>query len=114
MQKFVITTLPEYPKRQFLFQVKDGRVMQICAVQSAGQQLLGNIYIGKIQNIAENIHAAFVEIEGGQLCYVPLEELSHAIYTSRPDPWRGRPAGTGCPKPRPGDELLVQVTKEAL
>ena len=114
MQKFVITTLPEYPKRQFLFQVKDGRVMQICAVRSAGQQLLGNIYIGKIQNIAENIHAAFVEIEGGQLCYVPREELSHAIYTSRPDPWRGRPAGTGCPKPRPGDELLVQVTKEAL
>ena len=51
MQKFVITTLPEYPKRQFLFQVKDGRVMQICAVRSAGQQLLGNIYIGKIQKL---------------------------------------------------------------
>ena len=114
MQQLIITKVPEYPGKMFAFLSENDQIVQIDVLSEERASLLGNVYIGKIKNIAANIEAAFVDIEGGQLCYVPLEDLKHAIYTNRNDKWRGIPAGEGCAKPRPGDELLIQVTKEAL
>lgn len=102
--QWIATTLPAYPGKQFSVWVQDGVVMQINVRDTDSKRILGNIYIGKIKNIAANIEAAFVELEGGLLCYVPLSELKTAICTNRT--WTG--------KPRPGDEVLIQVTKEAL
>ncbi|MBS6395615.1 MAG: ribonuclease E/G [Clostridiales bacterium] len=66
--------------------------------------ILGNIYVGKVRNIVKNIQAAFVEIEDGILCYLPLEDIKSPIYTK--------------PKKQErlveGDELLVQVSREAV
>jgi len=114
MQQLIITRIPEYPGKMFALLSENEQIVQIDLLAAEQPSLLGNIYIGKIKNIASNIEAAFVEIEGGQLCYVPLEDLKHAIYTNRNDKWRGIPAGEGSAKPRPGDELLIQVTKDAL
>ena len=33
---------------------------------------IGGIYLGKIQNVAKNIDACFVEILPGELCFLPL------------------------------------------
>ena len=33
------------------------------------KNILGNIYVGKVKNIAENIRAAFIEIADGIMCY---------------------------------------------
>ena len=60
---------------------------------SEPDSLLGNIYVGKVKNIVRNINAAFVEIEKGIECYYPLEPDSNL---------------------RVGDELIVQVSKEAV
>ena len=38
------------------------------------ESILGNIYIGKVQNIVKNINAAFVEISDKKVCYLPLTE----------------------------------------
>lgn len=38
-----------------------------------GGSLLNNIYIGKVQKVVKNISAAFVEIGGGRVGYLPLE-----------------------------------------
>ncbi|MBR5510264.1 MAG: ribonuclease E/G [Lachnospiraceae bacterium] len=66
--------------------------------------LLGNVYVGKVKNIVKNIQAAFVEIADGLLCYLPLEDVKSPIYTK--------------PKKQErlieGDELLVQVSREAV
>ena len=35
--------------------------------------LVGNIYIGRVENVVKNISSAFVEIEKGVKCYFPLE-----------------------------------------
>ncbi|MCI9440919.1 MAG: ribonuclease E/G [Ruminococcus sp.] len=67
------------------------------------QIMLGNIYIGKVQNIAANIGAAFVDI-GGVNCYYDVSQAAHAIFTNK--------AGK---KPLCiGDELLVQISREAV
>ncbi len=84
--------------------LEDGCLTELSLLPEAGTSILGNIYIGKVRNIVKNIQAAFVEIEGGQLCYLPLEEVRAPIYTR--------------PKKQeqllPGDELFVQVSREAV
>ena len=62
------------------------------------------IYIGKVQNIVKNISAAFVEIAPGTVCYLPLEDLKHPVYTKK---------GTS-QNIQQGDELLVQVKREGI
>ena len=87
--------------------IEDGDIVEIHPSplqESKGPQaLLGNIYIGKVQNIAANIGAAFIDI-GGINCYYDMSQVSHAIFTSK--------AGK---KPLCiGDELVVQISREAV
>ena len=70
--------------------------------KSSDTVALGDIYIGRIQNIVKNINAAFVELAPGNICYLPLEDIRQPIYTKK-----GASA-----KPQAGDELLVQVLRE--
>lgn len=66
--------------------------------------ILGNIYVGKVRNIVKNIQAAFIEIEGGIVCYYSLKENPNPIYIKR----------MGKSELVQGDEIIVQVQKEAL
>ena len=67
-----------------------------------GGELLGRIYLGKVKNIIANINAAFVEIEGGRMCYLSLDEVVNPVY-----------AGTPHDGPlKIGDEIIIQITKE--
>ncbi len=63
--------------------------------QGADSVEVGDIYVGKVQNILQNIGAAFVEVKKDVICYLPLSECT------------GR-------KVRCGDELAVQVRKAAV
>ncbi len=82
---------------------ESGRLMELSLIPQDKASILGNIYVGRVKNVVRNIQAAFVEIEKGVLCYLPLEDLKHPIYVK--------------PKKQErlveGDELLVQVCKEA-
>lgn len=69
---------------------------------SKNSPLLGNIYIGKVKNIVKNINAAFVEIAGGRMCYLPLAKPQYPIYCN----------GTSRDKICIGDEIMVQIEKE--
>lgn len=65
--------------------------------------LLGNIYVGRVQNIVRNLEAAFVEIQPGLACYYSLEEnKTHLVLNAK-----SKKALTA------GDEILVQVSREA-
>lgn len=69
---------------------------------SKNSTLLGNIYIGKVKNIVKNINAAFVEIDGGRMCYLPLAKPQYPIYCN----------GISRDKICIGDEIMVQIEKE--
>lgn len=83
---------------------EDGRLAELSLIPEDQASLLGNVYIGRVKNIVKNIQAAFVEISDGILCYLPLEDVNRPVYTK--------------PKKQDrlaeGDELLVQVSREAV
>lgn len=102
---FVVTHAAVQEEKRLVYAFfENGRASELSFAPDAKNSLLGNIYVGKVKNILTNIHAAFVEIEGGILCYYPLSEKEPPLYT---DGKAGRPL-------RPGDEILVQVCREAV
>lgn len=87
--------------------IEDGEIVEIHPgprhEADGPQAVLGNIYIGKVQNIVANIGAAFVDI-GGINCYYDTSQVPHAIFTGK----------VGKKPLCIGDELLVQVSREAV
>ena len=60
----------------------DNRILA-AQVQRDDSYAVGNIYIGRVQSIAENIGAAFVDLGEGQLSFLPLAGTRHAVITNR-------------------------------
>lgn len=78
------------------------RMTQIQVEAVSKSSILGNIYIGRVENIATNIQAAFVNIAKGVSCFLPLEEAKNAVFKKK----------NGKKDLCIGDELLVEVTRE--
>lgn len=68
-----------------------------------GSVTLGNIYVGRVQNVVKNLNAAFIEIQNGVPCYYSLDDNT-PVYLN--------PKNTD--RIVIGDEVLVQVSKEAI
>lgn len=105
MSRLILTPM-EYRQRRFLTAAleKNGRICQLNLVDSTKRCILGNIYIGKVKNIVKNIHAAFIEIADGVMCYYSMEEKGEVVFTN---PKKDRIM-------KIGDEVLVQVCKEGI
>lgn len=82
--------------------VNSGGIAAVRVLRSNASKI-GGIYLGKIQNVAKNIDACFVEIAPGELCFLPLREAGTAHLTNR------QPDGNL----KAGDELVVMVTRDA-
>lgn len=98
--KIIITTIK---KRRFALLHKDNRILS-AQVLRTDDHAVGNIYVGKVTSISENIGAAFVDIGGGCLTFLPLAETKFAHITNRKT---NRAI-------KAGDELLVQIVREAM
>lgn len=76
-------------------------MLQVNVFGAREENPLGNIYVGKVKNIVNNIAAAFVEYEKDKMCYLSLEEVKNPIFLN--------------PKKNDklvvGDEILVQIAK---
>lgn len=64
---------------------------------------IGAIYVGKVKNVVKNIDACFVEIADSEICFLPMKETKGAFLVNR----------TSDGRILEGDELLVQITKDA-
>ncbi|MDE7311615.1 MAG: ribonuclease E/G, partial [Eubacterium sp.] len=83
---------------------ENGRLTELSLYPSDTGSILNNIYIAKVKNVVANLDAAFVEIARGELCYLPLENLKHPVFTKK---LSKQPIAAG-------EELAVQVIKEAV
>ncbi len=72
---------------------------------SDGVSLTGSIVIGRVDHVVTNISAAFVRITPEITGYLPLSELSNAVFTRK----QSKTAQIS-----EGDELLVQIEKDAV
>lgn len=84
--------------------MEQNRICQLHISTQEQKGILGNIYIGKVQNIVKNIHAAFIEIANGVNCYYSMDEKSEIFFTN---PKKDKTM-------KIGDEVLVQVSKEGI
>lgn len=83
---------------------ENGRMVDISLYPAGSESILNNIYIAKVKNVVKNLNAAFVEIEKGTLCYLPLEGITAPVFTKK---LSKQPIAAA-------DELAVQVIKEAV
>lgn len=66
--------------------------------------IAGNIYIGRVKDVVKSIKGAFLDLGNGIKGYYPLDEKAVPFYTKK-----GSSANI-----QQGDELLVQVKKDAV
>lgn len=97
--RLIITKQKNYIISSF-FEGKD--MVQINMEQEETETLLGNIYLGKVKNIVKNINAAFVELSGGVMAYLSLNENKNPIFAN----------AKKNTLIQIGDEIIVQVLKE--
>lgn len=102
MKKQLLITSRKEKIVSSLFEEKE--LVQVNVEARENASLLGNIYVGKVKNIVKNIEAAFVEIADGQMCYLPLGKKEHPIFCN------SKKNDKVCI----GDEILVQVSKDAI
>lgn len=105
--RYVITT-EEIKGQEYLISAlydEQKRMIEATPEKKEGGSILGNIYIGRVENVVKNLNAAFIKIAPDQNCYYSLEDCKNAIFTKKISSKKELVAG---------DELLVQVTKEAI
>lgn len=93
---------------------EDMDMVQVSLNPAKEDDILGNIYLGKVKNIVKNINAAFVEIADGRMCYYSMTENRYPILANQN---ANQNEHNNKEKPKEikikiGDELIVQVIKE--
>ena len=61
----------------------DKKMIEVSLTPPDEDSLLGNIYIGRVENVVQNIRAAFVKISPEQTCYLSLDDLKNAHFTKK-------------------------------
>ena len=84
---------------------EESRIREIHVQDPEKLSLLGNIYVGYVEKVARNIGAAFVRLSKEVNAYLPLSEEAMLIHTNGYVPGKTL---------RPGDEILVQVSRDAM
>ena len=112
MNKYIITHEQikdcNHKEQEFIISAlyNDAKKMVEVTLNPPGQEsILGNIYIGRVENIVSNIRAAFIKIAPDQTCYLSMDDLNNAFFTKK---------NSAKKELSIGDELLVQVEREAL
>lgn len=84
--------------------LKDNRIQEISYSHDDGTGKIGDIYVAKVLNVAKNINAAFIDYQTGKRGYLPIHDKYKPVLLNRK--YDGRILA--------GDELLVQMEKEAI
>lgn len=92
--------LTRYQGKQGAFLIQNDR---LTAASFPEKSKIGSIYIAKVRDVVKNINACFVEIGDGEICFLSFQDAEYPLLINR----------TGSGGIREGDELLVEVIKDA-
>jgi ribonuclease E len=84
--------------------VRDGRLEALIHERSADGQHLGNIYKARVANVEPSLDAAFLDLGAGKNGFIHIDEVIHE---------KGRNARIEQAL-QAGQEIIVQITKEAI
>lgn len=106
MNKLIITNVDVKGKRYIFCGLRDDkRFYQVNFVNREDEaSAVGNVYVGKVKDVAKNISAAFIEYKSGCTGYFSLEENRNIIFLNKKN----------TDKVCVGDEVIVQIQKAAV
>lgn len=99
MNELVITN---YKNSMISAVFKDKTMIQVSACRKKQTACVGNLYVGRVDNIVKNINAAFINISEQLSCYLDITAAGKPLFVKRQSE----------KKISIGDELIVQVIKE--
>ena len=99
MNELVITN---YRNSMISAVYQDKEMIQVSACRKKATACIGNIYVGRVDNIVKNINAAFVNISDQLSCYLDLSVATKPLFVKKQSE----------KKISIGDEIIVQITKE--
>lgn len=99
MNRLIIT---EYKNKLLTALLDDKKLVEASFENQDASSIVGNIYIGRVENIVPNINAAFVEISKGIKGYLPLDENKSPFFLNKKN----------TDKVCMGDLIIVQVERE--
>lgn len=103
MGKIVIT---EVWNQLLLFLMDEQSHPQLIRVLSDEQEMVGNVYIGRVSEVVQGMNGAFVAIGSDQKVFLPFRECENLMLVDRKQV-QGEDL-------HQGDELVVQVTSAAI
>lgn len=83
---------------------EDGEIVELQYEEEGKESILGNIYVGRVEQVVKNINAAFLSFDDGRMGYYSIQDNKSPCFFN--------PKKTTIPAQ--GDLLLVQVSKEAV
>jgi ribonuclease E len=86
--------------------LEDGVLVEHYVAKNADMSLIGNVYLGRVQNVLPSMEAAFVDIGRGRNAVLYSGEVDWDSVETGNQPRRIELAL------KPGDKVLVQVTKD--
>ncbi|MDN5977145.1 MAG: Rne/Rng family ribonuclease [Acidipropionibacterium jensenii] len=86
--------------------LEDGALVEHYVDRSSAASSIGNIYLGKVQNVLPSMEAAFVDIGRGRNAVLYAGEVDWSRYGKEGEPRRIEHAL------KSGDQVLVQVSKD--
>lgn len=106
-RRLVITRIDAFGRQPLISALcEDHELLEAQGIpQNAPAQILNNIYVARVSKVVKQIDAAFVEIEKGRMCFLPLSDANNPVFVKQLSK-DGRIVQ--------GDELLVQIVREAV
>ncbi|MFO7606019.1 MAG: Rne/Rng family ribonuclease [Desulfurivibrionaceae bacterium] len=111
IRKLLINT--DEPEECRIAMIEDGRVEAFYVETLLHTQTKGNIYKVRVVSVEPSLQAAFVDMGGDKNGFLPFGEIHPEYFHGKVDPdthWKDLPVQKLV---RKGDQLLVQVVKEA-
>ena len=102
-RKMVVSTKPDLVQIGVL---EDNVLVEHYVAKSSEASLIGNVYLGKVQNVLPSMEAAFVDIGRGRNAVLYSGEVDWSEYTGSNSQRKIENLLS------PGDSVLVQVTKD--
>lgn len=88
--------------------LEDGILVEHFVARRTAQSIVGNVYLGKVQNVLPSMEAAFIDIGRGRNAVLYAGEVNWDAFGINGKQRRIETAM------RPGDNVLVQVTKDPI
>jgi ribonuclease E len=93
--------------------LEDGVLVEHYVAKAADASLIGNVYLGRVQNVLPSMEAAFVDIGRGRNAVLYSGEVDWEAAAENSSDGKGQARRIELAL-KPGDKVLVQVTKDPI